>query len=1661
MSITITSKTTTSSRLATTTSATPQPLPSQATTTKTTTSHSKTKRQRRRKRRHVDEIGKHHLIEPKTMPSHTSTIAPSISLLNSNNFFTIIIKKHQSTSFMAISIVMLLLLQSTATTLAQHKQSTALSSQDSVSNKTTPLAVTTPPSTISSAGSHMTSLVEGSNNNNNNNNQGDIKRHLPAASASELQNNQQPAIEQVAKAEALTAAVVPQSSSSQQQNSAKSFEVCKAQSAINQHLTNLSQIVFQPSDICSSWHKMLRTMTTMTSSDSNQMTTNSDLNPWYHIEQLNLSENNLTVLHDSSGMSRLINLLELKITHNQLSRCEEASLFGLQRLQSLDLSHNKLKGLPAKFFQPVKHTIKKLNLSFNSISVLVPTLFDSLNQLEYLDLSHNDITSHWINGDRLFKNLTQLHYLDLSFNKLDVISSPATFGSLQQLETLSLQHNELRQVPETIQHLRFLSSLDLSQNLIHDITNASYLSNCRLLFNLNLESNLLENITRDAFSDLPALKVLNLANNRIHHLDQQAFDYVPDLHALRLDSNRLVDFGQAFVNLRFLLMLNISSNRISSFDYAQIPLGLQWLDLHSNKIDKLNNYYYSPSAQQQFSASNDILNQQGSIGQQWQSMLRLTTLDASHNLIRELDNTSLPESLETVQLNNNHIKTIASLTFSTKSNLTRINLSHNQLTALPFDALKLNNNRDIMQPQLQQQKFVDVYLANNPFVCNCNMGWFSHLLLASTNPFPGGLVSAAAGSARDQTFVNIHARMASRQLPRVADAAIVNCHLPFGRQTTYTADPNQWSPVMAANQMALQHNHHPHAHDQPLILRQMELLQSVHLCPYKAHCFAACNCCDFDACDCEMSCPENCSCYYNQKWTTNIVDCSANNQIYGNSQMRFTQMMMGASGSNHHYTHHHHHRPSSMGQQGLIGAPQTVKFTNIPEKIPMDVTDLYLDGLELIQLRSNALIGRIKLRTLHLNNSRIHSIENKALATQKTLIVLQLNSNFLTELQGYEFEQQADLRELYLANNRLRFIANNTFTPLKSLQILHLQNNQLYHLNFWSNIPSGHKMISINLGQNPWSCQCGVIEPMLMWLQTNIKYIYDRKSVSCQHERSVSLHLISPLATENSLSPIIYGSNSENYPMFTKDMCLNYTVPIIQPSPMPEQVQPGGDIENLTTPILEDSSQLNGSFNKPPNDEPLPPSDIDYDRGFARSTTPPEFFNPITSPPRNPTGPSVSSLLIGVTSMMIILIVVVLSFVHYRRRMGVWFYSNYGLNMFSGNKPHKHSTNSIGKHQQHHPHLSHQYGVGSSAGSTSSSSAASSNMSHALCQQQSTNGSIGLVTTPLIVTNSNQAIMNSATPYQDDDRLFDAYLTYSKHDEQFINDYIAPELECSPPSYRVALHYRDLPVTTNEFLTDCIIETANASRRVIMVVSEQLLRTEWQQYEFRSAHLEALKNNYRQRLIIIMLGQPSLVAANLDPDMLQWLKSCTCIHWGEKMFWQRLRFAMPELPFSRQQNQHLRYQTLTAHQQQTGRHNNKGSSNQNSHSKNHNLGVNFLKSATGLLSGGNGHTAIPPPMGQQQLVTSSMHQSLGRPLPHPLNGANFNTTKQHQLQLQEEHHYAHLTPTTMIHQQQQHHHQQTLGGVGDISSVSHAYHQPIYGDPAQQQQHRDKNPVHI
>lgn len=234
----------------------------------------------------------------------------------------------------------------------------------------------------------------------------------------------------------------------------------------------------------------------------------------------------------------------------------------------------------------------------------------------------------------------------------------------------------------------------------------------------------------------------------------------------------------------------------------------------------------------------------------------------------------------------------------------------------------------------------------------------------------------------------------------------------------------------------------------------VEATSSDFLCPYRAHCFALCHCCDFDACDCEMTCPTNCSCYHDQSWSTNVVDCSG-----------------GGGGGD--------------------------LLTDIPSRIPMDATDVYLDGNNLSQLTNHAFIGKKNLRTLLLNNSAVVSLHNHTFSGLKRLLVLHLDRNQLTELSGYEFEPLENLRELYVQNNRIAFIHAKTFSHLRSLQVLDVSGNQLARYDAAQLLTANPYLRSLWLADNPWSCQCDFVRPLRDWLQSTRVSIDDQESVTC------------------------------------------------------------------------------------------------------------------------------------------------------------------------------------------------------------------------------------------------------------------------------------------------------------------------------------------------------------------------------------------------------------------------------------------------------------------------------------------------------------------------------------------------------------------------------------
>lgn len=762
------------------------------------------------------------------------------------------------------------------------------------------------------------------------------------------------------------------------------------------------------------------------------------------ISVLDLSWNELRVIPENWAVSKLRRLQHLNLQHNNISELSSATLTGLNALRTLNLSYNHIDQIPSGLFSSSKE-LREILLQNNELYELPKGVFHQLAQLLVLDLSKNLLTSHHINNETFaglirlvilnlshnsltrldsqtfkelyflqvlnlrnnsigyidentFTPLYNLHELNLAenrlhtlndklFNGLQVLSKLTlnnnlisivelnVFKNCSDLKELDLSSNQLEDVPEALKDLSVLRTLDLGENQIVKFRVGAF-KNLIQLNGLRLIDNQIENVTKGMFEDLPRLSVLNMAKNRIQSIERGSFDANKEIEAIRLDGNFVSDINGIFSGLSSLLWLNLAENHLNWFDYAFVPKNLKWLDIHGNYIESLQNYY------------------------KLQEEIRIKTLDASHNRLVDVGPMNVPNSIELLFINNNHINNIHANTFVDKVNLTRVDLYANALQKLQMHQLRIAPSiaaKTTVEDDIYSglQALPEFYLGGNPFQCDCTMEWLHRI-----NNFT------------------------SRQHPKIMDLHNIECVMPHGRG---------------------------------LPIRPIETVDITEfVCPYESHCFALCHCCDQNGCECDMTCPKNCSCYHDQAWTSNMVDC---------------------------------------GQQN---------FQVFPQNIPADATELYLDGNNYPELDLAPFRQHSKLRHLFLNASKVEIIRNRTFFGLSTLQTLHLHDNRLQKLYGFEFEQLIRLRELNLHNNQLTFIGNQTFAHLKSLQFLRIDGNQLVNAWLWQLLPSmtgnWEQLERISMGRNPWSCRCRFLQDMTQFVADNALIIQDAQDIYCVDE---------------------------------------------------------------------------------------------------------------------------------------------------------------------------------------------------------------------------------------------------------------------------------------------------------------------------------------------------------------------------------------------------------------------------------------------------------------------------------------------------------------------------------------------------------------------------------
>nr|XP_060503587.1 platelet glycoprotein Ib alpha chain [Panthera onca] len=154
---------------------------------------------------------------------------------------------------------------------------------------------------------------------------------------------------------------------------------------------------------------------------------------------LRLGENPLGTFSTASLLP-LTRLAQLHLSQSQLTHLQVDGT--LPALETLDVSHNKLRSLP-----PLGRALPALNTldaSFNELTSLPPGALDGLSQLHELYLRGNKLKTL---PPGLLAPTARLRKLSLADNKLNELP-PGLLDGLEELDTLYLQGNWLRTIPK-------------------------------------------------------------------------------------------------------------------------------------------------------------------------------------------------------------------------------------------------------------------------------------------------------------------------------------------------------------------------------------------------------------------------------------------------------------------------------------------------------------------------------------------------------------------------------------------------------------------------------------------------------------------------------------------------------------------------------------------------------------------------------------------------------------------------------------------------------------------------------------------------------------------------------------------------------------------------------------------------------------------------------------------------------------------------------------------------------------------------------------------------------------------------------------------------------------------------------------------------------------
>ncbi|KAM6076144.1 toll-like receptor 2 type-2 [Chlamydotis macqueenii] len=145
------------------------------------------------------------------------------------------------------------------------------------------------------------------------------------------------------------------------------------------------------------------------------------------------------------------------------------------------------------------------------------------------------------------------------------------------------------------------------------------------------------------------------------------------------------------------------------------------------------------------------------------------------------------------------------------------------------------------------------------------------------------------------------------------------------------------------------------------------------------------------------------------------------------------------------------------------------------------------------------------------------------------------------------------------------------------------------------------------------------------------------------------------------------------------------------------------------------------------------------------------------------------------------------------------------------------------------------------------------------------------------------------------DICYDAFVSYSENDSDWVENIMVRELEQACPPFRLCLHKRDF--VPGKWIVDNIIDSIEKSHKTLFVLSEHFVQSEWCKYELDFSHFRLFDENNDAAILVLLEPIQSKAIPKRFCRLRKIMNTKTYLEWPleeeqQEIFWFNLKIAL-------------------------------------------------------------------------------------------------------------------------------------------------------------------------